>query len=215
MYYFDKEKELDEYIKSANKINKKCTKENILGIGTYGVCFKISEKEALKITCDISEVCTSIVLKNGKYKSSPEIKSVHVSNNPNLWIIQQELCDNLSPKEKRFFSKFLEEIEYYDEYYELGTSIGVRKLFEDGELSHFEEDSLIFELIEALDNCSKNPLLKNIDLHEGNIMRSNGKLVIIDQKDVNLDKKRINLQEKIIKKYLANENDSKVASISF
>ena len=184
MYYFDKEKELEKYIETANQFDARCTKESVIGVGTFGVCFKLNEIEALKITCDLSEVCVAITALKSDYESMTEIKSIDRSSNPDLWLIKQELCDELSPKDKRTFDRLLEELDYYDELHEMGTAKGLTALFDNGELEHFEADELIEELIEAVQDASRCPLLRDLDLHEGNIMRSNGKLVLIDMKAV-------------------------------
>lgn len=202
MYKFDKEKELEKYIQVANTFDKRCTKESVVGVGTFGVCFKINKTEALKITCDLSEVCVAMTNISKNYESSPEIKSIDRSCNSDLWLIKQELCDELSAKDKRNFNRILEEVKFYDEYHENGTLNGLSKLFYNGDLEHFEAEELIEELIDAVHNVSKSPLLTDLDLHVDNLMRSNGRLVLIDQKDVNLSAERVNLQNKIINKYI-------------
>jgi len=205
LYYFDQEKELDLYIERAGQYDERCDQSSVIGKGTYGVCFNVGG-DAVKITCDLSEVCASIGMTKVNCDSYPKIKEIVKIDNTELWVIRQELCEPLSPKDYRALSKITSELEYCG----IGeiastTHEGLSILFGDGDLDHFEEDKLIEELIDATRDVSKVPLLKELDLHVDNIMRINGRMVLIDQKDVYLDLDRIKLQDKILSRFLSEQ----------
>jgi hypothetical protein len=203
LYSFNKEQDIDKYIKYANKFDVRCNKDSLIGDGTYGVCFKIDDNNAVKITCDLSEVCVSIGMMKGHCASYPKIKEVSKIEGEDVWVIKQELCQPLSPKDYRVLNKVTNELNYYLEEFEKSTFHGLSELVENGDLDHFEEEDLIDELLEAVENVSKMPLLRDLDLHVDNIMRINGNMVLIDQKDTHLDNKRVLLQDKILSKYLS------------
>jgi len=206
MYYFDIKKDYENFISIANAVNPVCDKDTVIGHGTRGICFKINDNTALKLTSDLGEVTTAITLIKNQNDAMPKVKSVYQPNDSHLWVIEQDLCENLTPKEYRLFDRLTGEFDLYSEDLKGSTVSKFEEMYDDGGFDHFEEDDLVLELLNAITEANNAPLLKELDLHVDNIMRLNGKLVLIDQKNIFENAKSIKMQNKIITKHLSETN---------
>ncbi len=189
--YFDEEKDLEKYILVAQKHNKACISDNMLGCGMYGVCFKVSSDKALKITGDDFEVSLAINSLGCDLGSMPSVHKVTPTDEHSLWIIEMDLCQPLEKSEIKELEPIFDLFHEYAEHGDGDTLSDFRCFLEEEDCDH----ALLGEIDELIELASEELGFNELDFHLDNLMRCNGDLVLIDQKKTKqstLDIKRVN-----------------------
>ncbi|MEZ9709378.1 hypothetical protein AB4254_11920 [Vibrio breoganii] len=174
------------YLDCANEIISECVQNSIIGEGNFGICFKISDRRAAKITCDKGEVAAAIITMAQPNDALPNVYSIKKTSNPSLYIIEQDLCTKLDDSEYAFIDDALSTFhsEYEDEFEDpsLTTAKAFNELVRWGSLNYLDNDAFAIELNRAVSTASEHALLDILDFHLDNVMRHNNSLVLIDQK---------------------------------